>query len=206
MRLLFSLFILFGFSGSALAADVATISHFPADAAKTRFEILLEWFNSGVPATFEQVRGSYSGRCFFVKDKNNPGNSLLIGVEYNPDGDVGPGFPADHLVQKVVTYYHEGGAPGYFDDRTSFDYKDVLDRAPKSKRINPVEFPPLSSTLLGEKGEPWLRLEYVTSQNFLVVKMIAKENGDYPNWWGGKSYKAKSGDIVSMCYYFKKLD
>ena len=198
--------VLLGFSASALPTDLAIANHFPADAQKTKFDYLQDWFKAGTPVTFDQLRGATSGRCFYMNEKNTPRGDLLVGVEYNADGDVGPGFPADPLTQKMVSFYAPKDRPNYFDDRAGFDYNQTLESARTTKTFQPIQTSPVSSTIIGNNKKPWMTLDFASSQNFIVVKMTAQMKKEYPNWWTDAFLKANPGDVVCMCYFFKRLD
>ncbi len=173
-------------------------------ASATYFERLASMHARGSRLTFKEFKGFYSGRCFNSYQPDRPIGAMLGYMQSSADAtEVGPGLsrPIEYKVSAIV----EGGStPGRFDNNFPAN-KQVYDRIIKRMLVNVssyVESPTLSFTTDWEPdGRPDIGDELVTYQNYIIEKATALIAQNYQQ----HGFK-KPGEVLYMCYYFKKLD
>lgn len=178
----------------------------PDDRAKmTRLQTLAEWYSQGRPLTFMQFKGFYSGRCFYVNNPSEAKNVMTGYVSLHEGNDnAGPGFPSTNYYKMSVIM--SNSPTENFDDEAKFAAnKSILMNLTLEsiKKFSDIkESPTLSFSYDWEgNGNPDENHEFVTYNEYLVEKWTAM----YPQNYGDMGYK-KPGELLGMCYYFKKLE
>lgn len=171
-------------------------------ADKTRMQTLVEWYNQGTPLSIAQFRGYYSGRCFQDARQDTAENSFLGYAQLSEGEDPGPGFPSGQ--EKIFSIVAQNRSADYFDNESIFeenkkDMKQIL-----ANNWNNISFATENSTLSWSydweaNGNMDEKHEYVAYNTYLVSRWTALLQQKY----AGKM--RNPGDILGMCYYFKKM-
>lgn len=188
MRFLF--FILLISSGWVSYAEVAP------QKGRSGFETLVDWYNYGTPIGFAQLKGFWAGRCFAVNDQDKAIGQLLgYGTR---DGRSGP--------VKMASLSAPSNGTDYYDnpDHLKSGKQGISDFLMKTwNHVTDVADVPTTNYSVDADGNgSWdEKHEFVRYSSFIVQKTTALQSETYEDI-GPKI----PGDILGMCYYFKKVD
>lgn len=174
------------------------------------FGTLIGWFQHGTPASYQQVRGFYSGRCFEINERSEPRNSMLGYLEVGGGADPGPGLPAPVTDARLNVMLWHGQPADAFDNEQLFarnrrEFENLTSGYWASLSV-PSEVPTLNYSVDWEpNGRPDIKVEFVAYQNYFVSRATALISQRYANSWTGATFFAQAGAPLIMCYYFKRL-
>lgn len=187
------------------SADVLNMSSDISATTSSRFNTVLSWFSQGHAMRFADFKGFHAGRCFARNNQDKPLAAMIGYYQERTSSDAGPGFIEQNppKIQGLLGNY--AIAPEFFDNEASFERNkaDFNLKVPAvfAKTSNYVEYPTLSFTFDWENnGNPDERHEFVTYQNYIIQKWTAA----FPQKYGDFG-RLTPGDVIYMCYYFKKL-
>ncbi|WP_413291493.1 hypothetical protein [Bdellovibrio sp. HCB337] len=172
----------------------------------TRFNTILSWYKAGESVTFAEIKGFHAGRCFKRNAQNQPIGAMFGYYQEEASDDAGPGFVERNPAKINGLMIMNNALPAdYFDNDDKFaDNKSQFERlvSPLLKHLsNYVDYPTLSYTNDWEtNGNPDERHEFKTYQNYIIEKWTAA----FPQKYADMG-RLNPGDVMYMCYYFKKL-
>lgn len=188
---------------SEIDARIAVDTSAPGDA--NYFDTLLGWVAQSRPLSFQEMKGYYSGRCFLSNDKNKALASMLGYYERTVNGDPGPGLPSKREV-RLGGLGWSGSPSDAFDKDEDFirnkaDLKNaIIESWGKISEIE--ESPSLGYTFDWEPNRrPDEKHEFTMYGDYILEKWTALVRQRYGKGLGLKN----PGDVLAMCYYFKKL-
>lgn len=195
MKTLFFLFL-------SLAPFMVTAEETPNE---TIFSVLQSWYDKGQDVTWNQIKGSYSGRCYLVKNPDNPRPYILTYVDAKNNN--GPGFPPQlpQLVQGIR--YADSSIPtDAYDNISKKDLKKFQDFM-RTQIANSAGFTDTPTVAQKTDMEPNFRPdfldEYRRYDQYIVNRMtlLISQNLNF----GDGNFYAKAGDVIVMCYYFNQV-
>lgn len=176
------------------AASSSVAGSASIDAAQDQFLELERLFSAAPAATWDDVKGWRSGRCYFANAHTQARAALLVSVSENGGGGDGPLFPP-HSINKVFPVISDQGfRADRFDELTSDIVSEVQSIVTQgSHEIEEVVFNPDSLYSKNDLGN--LGFHIRKSQEYLLLKSsVLRDGGAY-----------KAGDVFAYCYYFKKV-
>lgn len=159
---------------------------------RSGLETLIDWYSYGTPIDFTQLKGFWAGRCFMVNAEDKAIGNLL---GYGPrDGKI-----------KMTTIPAPSNKTDYYDNPDHFKSgkQDLLDFLTKTwNRVTDVtDAPTANYNVDADANGSWdEKHEFVRYSSFIIQKWTALQSETYEDI-GPKN----PGDLLSMCYYFKKL-
>lgn len=171
--------------------------------SETRYQTLLSWHGQGHDVKWADIKGSYSGRCYWINKQNNPEPNILTYVL--PTNNDGPGFPNFPLAFFMMGWSEPRPVQDY--DNISLKDLTLMQDAMRSqflkKFVDFTEVPTVTQLVDFEPNSRTdLNVEYRRFQNFITVRVTNLIAQNYAN---PESFFAKAGDIIETCYFFKQV-
>lgn len=205
-----SRFIGLGLMGLLLTLGLSFSAHAQIDPPHQRNELanstdifgtLLSWYVAGTPIAYEQASGYFTGRCYYVNQRNQPHNTLLGVVQKRIPNNNGPAFP-DTFIRKMVEVGVAGQHESYFDNYPASTAQWDIDRAEKHyAEIEDVGGTMVSLLNVATPTSFGLRV----SGQYYVTAYSAIQTGTFYPRGQSVGLPVMAGQIWLTCYYFKRL-
>ena len=165
------------------------------------FGILLAWFQTGTNVKYDEAKGFYSGRCYYVDTRRLADASLLGIARVVYPNDNGPAFPPT-VVQKIVELGAIGVAANYFDNFTYFQAQQQIGLM--WDKYSPLQdFNGTISSVINQV--PPTTLAVKKNGNYLVMVLSANSDGVLVPRNQKNPIQVLAGQVWGMCYYFKNI-
>lgn len=156
-----------------------------------KFQTIIDLSKQSDVASYNNIVGAYSGRCYETKERRTARNSALV-VDGIPSND-GPLFPTE----KAVVQFNYDGPVNIVDSKSK---EDLLQDA--SNHV--YRFLILSEYPLRVKlTYPHFIYDFFTYQNYILTLVSASQDGVYITR-SGKIDDMKKDEVIYACYYFDK--
>ena len=185
-------------SRSAGSAVKALLEPFAAEplpqsaSDSSRFSTLGDLYSRGAMPTEADLTGWYAGRCYNSNTPDTPEGDLLVGRRQakGSENDNGPLFPpnTEFYITTVVSFR----GVSYLDDLTQAKINEIT-RIIDFEEITPAT--PVSGALASQYGPGNLEFRLRKSGELLIESAVVLRD----------EAERKSGDIASLCYFFKKV-
>jgi len=173
---------------------------------ETIFSILQSWYENGRNVKWNEIKGSYSGRCYFMNKPDQPYPSILT---YAPSlDDNGPGFdPVLPLMVEIVQWSDSSKTFQDYDNISADEVKDFQKyiRTYLAKySAGLVEDPTVTQKYdLEPNNRPDFLQEYRVYDSYIVHRAtnLIGQNLGLPS---GNVF-VKENQVFSMCYFFTQV-
>lgn len=162
------------------------------------------WYEAGLATKWIDVKGFWVGRCFWFDEQNTAINSFLGYLASH----AGPGF--DELPSVIDSIWMPTSTADYFDNLT--DYRSAIRdfntiSSPIAHKYGPVLEDPTVNQLYDM--EPNNRPDQLTEIRYHEGKLIVKLTNLIAQTLMTGPMKSRKmvaqNQILSMCYYFRKV-
>ncbi|MCB0394465.1 MAG: hypothetical protein KDD25_07890 [Bdellovibrionales bacterium] len=173
-----------------------TVSVF-ADGERDLFSEISKLYDEGTEVTFAELEGWTSGRCYGSSERDLPYASLLVGMTRKVSGNGGPLFPpvfSSRIFPLLLPTSYKGDTFDNLGRMTLDGFIDELNKAFYTFE----EFRYENGTLVApiEQGNGEIKIRK-NGTNLVVLAFATRDIVDTD---------IKSGDLVTSCYYFKKIN
>lgn len=195
------LILLLSLSSSLVLAETPNPSPSP-----TIFSILQSWYDQSRNVKWSEIKGSYSGRCYFINKPDQPYPYILTYV--NPANDNGPGFPSKlPLMISALQWPDSSKTFQDYDNAPAEKVKELQRDLGKMTKhgAGVTEDPTVTHKF---DIEPNFRVDFleqyrVHSDGYIVnrVTNLIAQNISFQS---GNVF-VKAGEVPVMCYFFKQV-
>lgn len=176
--------------------------------ASSQYRTLESKFGSAKAVLIDNLKGWYSGRCFFKDSPSKAVATLLVADQASASKVNGPAF-SDAEYRHVTPLVDLSARADQFDAPTSSLRTSVNNALSSSRELN--AYPVQSNGAMVVAGHRTTKLEsrvYRLRQEgrFTILKVECAENNYCTNFsgWGHNKFLEYEGQAVAYCYYFKK--
>lgn len=176
--------------------------------ANSQYLTLENKFSSAKALSIEELKGSYSGRCFFKDSPSKAVATLLVADTDSSSSSSGPAFRGAEY-RHVTPLVETNGAADAFDTLDSNKRSKVDRLLATSRELN--AYPVRSNGELVVAGHRTEKLQSRVyrirkSGKFNVLKLECAEPSYCSNLAHGKNhFLAYEGEALAYCYYFQRV-
>jgi hypothetical protein len=175
----------------------------------TQHQILAQKFSSGRSVVIEDLKGWYTGRCYY-KDSPSTAVATLLVADQDPLLKTnGPAFNSSEL-RHLTPIVNTVGKPDKFDSLDAAELASINAVLKTSRDLN--AYPVRSNDELVVAGHRTTDLEsrayrFRKSGKFFLLKLECAENNYCTNFngWTNNRFLAYEGEAVAYCYYFTRV-
>lgn len=191
---------------TASLTSAAASAQTPA-AALSSLEKILEMFDGGTPASFDDIKGAaFAGRCVDFFDRAKVMNGLMTYISDNP----GPALGGEKLLAFIGMTDGDYKDPAFFDngiERSDLKRaKDYLISAVKGGRMGIDTSAPTLTFWRDFEGNGKIDTSNALKKfdSYLVLRTTNLIRQDIHSGSGTKKL-AEKDQVISACYFFKKI-
>lgn len=181
-------------NADAVKNELKEAEFISSSTVETRFSDLVQRFETAATPTRNEIKGWWSGRCFYPKTPDAAENALLVGTSELIGGSQGPLYPPREAY-KIIHLVWTGKSADVYDEPS----REIIDSVAgllSNGGLTGVSEAVETQGSLASSNTPG-NLEWRIRKNgpyFFEESIILRTNNDY-----------KAGEIFAACYYFKKI-
>lgn len=177
--------------------------------SNSQYQTLARNYSSARGARIEDVKGWYTGRCFFKDSPSTAIATLLIADQSTLTKTNGPAFQGSEY-RHITPFVNTDGKSDKFDHLDQQELKSIYLALTTARELN--AYPVNSNEELLVTGHRTTDLESRAyrirkSGKYFVLKLECAENNYCTNInaWTNNRFLAYEGEAVAYCYYFQKV-
>ncbi|MFC1523018.1 hypothetical protein ACFL6Y_11475 [Elusimicrobiota bacterium] len=158
------------------------------------FNRLKELYGKGKLPDTDKLIGWFTGRCYHVADPCRPTPKLLAGLRSQDNGDNGPLFPSQHDL-KLFQFIADPSDPNAYDELSEREITDIESslRQDANWITHAIE---INGSLVTWHRRNNLKYRIRSYKSYFIAEYAVLDD---------VKDRFKSGDVVTMCYFFKKV-